>query len=222
MALRQSTLANEFIFDWLANRLWLFLLSRPRSHIHRNLQTGLLKPVLKCLKFAYELVKFLIAKFSENKVADLLLLGSQARDVLVSFIRQRHLHDSGISFGCLSAHKAFLFEHFRLSRDERRIHIEHLRNDIHWNAFATVQIGQSCQDHPLRAANTERFRPERTNLLQMHAYAGDRPSQFLSNVEIRYFELSQVSRFGSTRQLGSLLQVVFHCLSGAEHESNSL
>src|SRR5439155_3086423 len=123
------TLANEFIFDWVADRLESVSV-RPAaanlSYAHRDLQAGLLETILQLSELAGELNELAFAEFRKDEVVESLLLGGQACNVLIGLVRQRHLHNPCVIQRRLSAHEALLLKHFRLCRYEGRVNMEHL------------------------------------------------------------------------------------------------
>src|SRR5258708_21361904 len=148
-----------------------------RSRVRNDLQAPLFQAISQAAERIDQLVELLVAEFGKNELVKRFLLGGEACQLLVGLVGQRHLHDSGVFGGCLAAKEALLLQKLRLRRNERRVDVKLLGNNIDGNAVLVVEIGERHQDHPLRTADSEGLCPEVAQFFQVNADRIDDPGK---------------------------------------------
>src|ERR1700688_4864177 len=112
------------------------------SDVQGYFRAGLFELGLQGGELVGDLLQCAIVEFRENELVQRFLLRGQTRQMLISLVGKRHLHDPGVFGRGSAAYKPLLFQKLRLSCDKRRINMQLLGDDVDGYAVSFIHVRQ--------------------------------------------------------------------------------
>ena len=152
--------------------------------IDGDLQTGLFEPSLEQTYSVSQFFQFAGCKLGEDELVQCILARAKTCEMCPRPIGQGQVDNPPIFSRGLATHKTVFFEKLRLRSNKRRIDLQQLRDSVDRHSHALVDFREDQDDPPLRARDSDSFRPEVTELLEIGADRSDIPAQAPNSILI--------------------------------------